>query len=119
MMQIREIQTQDRAKCLRLLLELYAGSRDSDHVPIIDAYLRGATVNGSFLPSCSIASARGTGIGRRLIEAVERWALAQSFSELASDAELSNTHSHGVHEAVSLVEEEHDVHFRKKLSAAE
>ncbi len=153
-MRIREIQAQDRVEWLRLLLELYAGSQDSDHIPIVDAYLNESTSEW-LLPSAVFVcersgsalcgflelsvrnyaegcvgvtpyveswyvepSARGTGIGRQLIEAAERWALAEGFDELASDAELSNTQSHSAHKAVGFVEEERVVHYRKKIRAA-
>ena len=49
-MRIREIQPKDRAEWLRLLLELYAGSVDSDHIPVVDAFLNGDSSNW-LLPS--------------------------------------------------------------------
>ena len=153
-MRIREIQTQDRAEWLRLLLELYAGSDESDHIPIVDAFLNGSSSDW-LLPSavfvcehestglCGFlelsvrnyaegcigatpyveswyveAAARETGIGRKLIEAAEQWALANDYNELASDAELGNTLSQSAHKAVGFVEEERVVHFRKQLQAA-
>lgn len=61
---------------------------------------------------------RNSGIGRKLVEAAERWALSQGYSELASDAELSNTASHNAHEAVGFIEMERVVHYRKKIHAA-
>jgi len=60
---------------------------------------------------------RRQGIGRRLIAAAERWAVANGYRELASDAELSNTLSHSAHQAVGFSEVERIVVFRKQLSA--
>ena len=152
-MHIREIQAGDRAEWLRLLLALYAGSRESDHAPIVDAFMeeRGCQwlvpsavfvcerpgpalcgflelsvrnyAEGCVGPAPCIESwyvepgARGTGIGRRLVQAAEQWALARGFDTLASDAELGNTQGHRAHEAVGFVEEERVVHYRKKIGA--
>jgi aminoglycoside 6'-N-acetyltransferase I len=49
-------------------------------------------------------SARGRGIGRRLIEAAEAWSRALGFSELASDTEIHNTASLSAHEACGFAE---------------
>lgn len=58
---------------------------------------------------------RGTGIGRALMEAAERWARERGFSHLASDALLDNTLSHAAHEAVGFEVVERIVVFRKRL----
>jgi aminoglycoside 6'-N-acetyltransferase I len=153
-MRIREIQTQDRAEWLRLLLGFYAESSESDHAPSVDAFLAGSS-SQSLLPSAVFVAertgsglcgflelsvrnyaegcrgatpyveswyvdpdVRGTGIGRQLVGAAEGWAQAHGFSELASDAELSNTLSQEVHLAVGFSEVERIAVFRKKLSAA-
>jgi aminoglycoside 6'-N-acetyltransferase I len=58
---------------------------------------------------------RGRGVGRLLMEAAERWALEQGYTELASDALLENTNSHSAHRAVGFEEVERVVHFRKSL----
>ena len=61
---------------------------------------------------------RRSGIGRKLVEAAELWALSQGYRELASDAELSNAASHSAHEAVGFTEVERVVHYRKRIHAA-
>lgn len=154
-MRIREIQRQDRAEWLRLLLGLYAGSSEADHAPSVDAFLDGSA-SRSLLPSavfvaeradsglcgflelsvrnyaegCAGATpyveswyvdsdVRGAGIGRRLVRAAEVWAQQNGFSELASDAEASNTLSQQVHLAVGFSEVERIVVFRKDLRGIE
>jgi aminoglycoside 6'-N-acetyltransferase I len=58
---------------------------------------------------------RGTGIGRALMEAAERWARDRGFTELASDALLDNSLSHAAHKALGFEEVERIVVFRKPL----
>jgi aminoglycoside 6'-N-acetyltransferase I len=59
--------------------------------------------------------ARRQGIGAALIKAVETWARANGFSELASDARLDDIESHKAHEKVGFEEVERLVAFRKQL----
>jgi len=73
-------------------------------VPI--AYLEGWYVD---------PDARGRGIGRELLAAAEQWAVARSFTELASDAELVNQESIRTHLACGFTETCRAVHFVKKL----
>ena len=61
------------------------------------------------------AQARKRGVGRALIAAVEDWARAQGFTELASDATLENVRSHAAHAALGFEEVERLVAFRKDL----
>ncbi len=56
------------------------------------------------------------GIGKKLVEAAERWAAAQGCKEMASDAHLGNTVSHEAHKALGFEESERLVHFRKRLA---
>ncbi len=58
---------------------------------------------------------RGRGVGRALIDAVERWSREQECEELASDAALDNTGSHAAHAACGFEETERVVYFRKAL----
>jgi aminoglycoside 6'-N-acetyltransferase I len=58
---------------------------------------------------------RGTGIGRALMEAAERWAREGGFPELASDALLDNSLSHAAHGALGFEVVERIVVFRKVL----
>jgi aminoglycoside 6'-N-acetyltransferase I len=58
---------------------------------------------------------RGKGIGRKLVEASERWAAARGLMEIASDAELSNTVGLKAHEALGFRETFRLVHFLKRL----
>jgi aminoglycoside 6'-N-acetyltransferase I len=59
---------------------------------------------------------RGRGVGRALIAAVEQWAIAKGFTELASDAELSNTRSIELHARLGFAEVERNVTCLKKLA---
>lgn len=69
-------------------------------------YLEGIWVDG---PS------RGSGVGRRLVEAAERWARAKGCTEMASDRLLENDASGAFHAAVGYREVERIVCFRKDL----
>jgi len=60
-------------------------------------------------------SARGRGVGRRLMEAAELWARGQGFSEIASDTEVHNGASQRAHEACGFEEVERLIKFRKAL----
>lgn len=59
--------------------------------------------------------ARGKGNGRRLMRSAERWARARGFTELASDAEISNDASLRAHARCGFEEVERLVKFRKAL----
>jgi predicted N-acetyltransferase YhbS len=62
---------------------------------------------------------RRQGIGRKLVQAAERWAALQGCQEMASDAHLWNTVSHEAHEALGFKEGKRLVHFRKVLRDAQ
>jgi aminoglycoside 6'-N-acetyltransferase I len=70
-----------------------------------------AFVEGWYVDS----EARRTGVGRALIEAVERWARDRGFGQLGSDAELENLVSQKAHLALGFEERERTVAFRKQL----
>ena len=58
---------------------------------------------------------RGQGMGRRLIEAAERWTVAQGLTELASDVEWDNEGSLRAHAALGFEETFRVVQFLKRL----
>jgi aminoglycoside 6'-N-acetyltransferase I len=60
---------------------------------------------------------RGLGVGCALISFVEQWATSEGFSELASDAELQNSHSIALHATLGFQEVGRSVHFVKTLKA--
>jgi aminoglycoside 6'-N-acetyltransferase I len=62
------------------------------------------------------ANYRGCGIGRGLLDFVERWAAARGFEELASDAEIENSRSIRLHRTLGFTEVGRTVHFVKQLS---
>jgi aminoglycoside 6'-N-acetyltransferase I len=63
----------------------------------------------------TVPEARGTGIGRALVEAVADWGRAKGCTELGSNALLDNTASHAFHEAIGFEETERVVFFRRTL----
>jgi aminoglycoside 6'-N-acetyltransferase I len=58
---------------------------------------------------------RGRGLGRRLMQAAERWAIDQGCVEMASDTWLDNQGSQRAHLALGFEEVERAVSFRKPL----
>lgn len=62
---------------------------------------------------------RRQGVGRRLMAAMEAWAVENGLRELASDAELDNTVSQEAHRALGFAESDRIVTFRKALPASE
>jgi aminoglycoside 6'-N-acetyltransferase I len=61
------------------------------------------------------ADQREQGIGAALIHAVEDWARAQGYRELASDTELDNLISQRAHERLGFSEVERAVRYRNEL----
>ncbi len=59
---------------------------------------------------------RGQGVGRRLIEAAERWTAAQGLTELGSDVEWDNEGSLRAHAALGFEETFRLVHFLKRVA---
>lgn len=59
--------------------------------------------------------ARGRGLGRRLQQAAEVWAVANGYTEMASDTELHNDASLRAHVALGFEEVERQVCLRKRL----
>jgi aminoglycoside 6'-N-acetyltransferase I len=59
--------------------------------------------------------ARGQGVARALVGAVEDWAREQGCTEFASDAALENSVSHNMHRALGFAETQRVVFFKKML----
>lgn len=59
--------------------------------------------------------ARRTGVGRQLVEAVERWAIDRGFTEIGSDCNLDNDVSFRAHTRLGYEEVERLIVFRKAL----
>jgi len=88
-----------------------------------EATIRDDYVNGTqtspvgFLEGLYVVPAsRGGGVGRALVDAVERWTRDQGCIELGSDALLDNAQSHAAHRAYGFDETERVVYFRKLVS---
>ncbi len=60
--------------------------------------------------------ARGTGVGRGLMQAAEAWSTDRGFTELASDTEIENEASLRAHERCGFEETERLIKLRKRLS---
>ncbi len=60
---------------------------------------------------------RRSGIGRRLVEAAEAWAISKGCTEMGSDAELWNDLSHDAHLALGYTEATRLVCFSKRLTS--
>lgn len=58
---------------------------------------------------------RRTGLGARLVEAAESWAIQHGFSEIASDTELGNDISLQAHLALGFKKVEAQICFKKRL----
>jgi aminoglycoside 6'-N-acetyltransferase I len=86
-----------------LSIRAYAEDCVTDRV----AYLEGWYVEPEF---------RRQGVGRKLVAAAERWALAQGCSEFGSDALLDNEVSAAAHRALGFVETVQIRCFRKSLT---
>jgi aminoglycoside 6'-N-acetyltransferase I len=80
----------------------YANGCDSVPVP----FLEGCWVSEKF---------RRLGIGKMLLERVERWATELGFKELGSDSELENSKSQQAHLNWGFEETERVVYFRKNF----
>ncbi len=85
-----------------LSIRAFAQGCESDRV----AYLEGWFVD---------PTARGSGVGRALIAAAERWGRAQGCPELASDTDPDNDVSAAAHRALGFVEVGLARCFRKDL----
>jgi aminoglycoside 6'-N-acetyltransferase I len=59
---------------------------------------------------------RNRSIGRKLVEAAEKWARGKNCSEMASDTDLDYPLSPKAHTRLGYQEVQRTIHFRKKLS---
>jgi aminoglycoside 6'-N-acetyltransferase I len=85
-----------------LSLRPYVDGCDSSPVPFIEGWY-------------VAPEARRTGVGGTLVRAAEAWAIAQGYSEMASDALLDNDVSHWAHASLGFEEVERAIRFRKSL----
>lgn len=59
--------------------------------------------------------ARRNGLGTALLQAAERWAADEGYSEMASDTALDNEASHLTHRRAGFVEAGRSVQYAKRL----
>jgi aminoglycoside 6'-N-acetyltransferase I len=87
---------------LELSLRPYADGCVSSPVPFVEGWY-------------VAPKSRRQGVGAALVRAAEDWALAQGYTEMASDALLENTISERAHKALGFDEVERAIRFRKEL----
>lgn len=87
---------------LELSMRAYAEGCGGSPVPFIEGWY-------------VVAEARMQGVGRKLIEGAERWALSRGFKEIASDTQLANAASQEAHAKLGFDETGRIVCFRKIL----
>jgi len=61
---------------------------------------------------------RHRGVARALVAEVERWAVSEGCSELASDSLLESEAAHAAHRALGFEETERVVYFRRAVHGA-
>ena len=66
-----------------------------------------------------IPAARRRGIGRQLVAAAEKSAVARGCAAMHSDAEIANTISRAAHDALGYLETQQLVHFKKSFSPSD
>ncbi|KQN76824.1 aminoglycoside 6'-acetyltransferase [Devosia sp. Leaf64] len=103
-------------------INLIARGADGAALGFAEAALRRDYVNGcktspvAFLEGIFVVpEARGQGVARALIAAVEGWSRAQGCTEFASDAAPENAASLAMHAALGFAETQRVVFFRKVL----
>ncbi|HYG64579.1 MAG TPA: aminoglycoside 6'-N-acetyltransferase [Thermoanaerobaculia bacterium] len=103
-------------------VQVVAYGPDREPLGFVEASVRTDYVNGTesspvaFLEGMYVVpEARGQGVAREMVGAVEAWGWEMGCSELASDAYLDNELSHAVHRALGFEETERVVYFRKEL----
>ena len=91
-------------------------------VGLVEASLRTDHVNGTvsspvaFLEGIYVVpEARQRGIARKLVAAIELWAISAGCTEFASDAQLDDLQSHRMHLALGFHETSRVVFFKKAL----
>lgn len=103
-------------------INLIARDTEGGALGFAEAALRRDYVNGcktspvAFLEGIFVTpEARGQGVARALVGAVEDWAREQGCTEFASDAALENSVSHDMHRALGFDETQRVVFFKKVL----
>lgn len=103
-------------------INLIAREDDGTALGFAEAALRRNYVNGcktspvAFLEGIFVTpEARGQGVARALVAAIEAWAREQGCTEFASDAATDNVVSHDMHRALGFAETQRVVFFRKVL----
>jgi len=98
-----------------------AETSDGSHVGFAEVairnYANGCTTRPvAFLEGIWVRpESRRQGVGKRLIEDVERFLSAQGYRELGSDSEIENRVAHASHRAWGFVETERVVYFRRPI----
>lgn len=103
-------------------VNLIARGADGAALGFAEAALRRDYVNGcktspvAFLEGIFVTpEARGRGVARALVEAVEAWAREEGCTEFASDVAEHNIASQSMHHALGFAETQRVVFFKKAL----
>jgi aminoglycoside 6'-N-acetyltransferase I len=98
---------------------------DGSAVGFVEASRRVDYVNGTttspvaFLEGLYVVpDARRKGVARALVKEVERWAVTQGCTELASDSPIENSAAHAAHRALGFEETERVVCFLRPVHGA-
>jgi aminoglycoside 6'-N-acetyltransferase I len=102
--------------------QFMACADDGAPIGLAEVSVRTDYVNGTH--TCPVAyleglyvvpEARGQGVARAMLVAVQAWAQARACTELASDTQLENTLSQAVHACLGFKETERVVYFHMAL----
>lgn len=100
----------------RLLIAQHAGSSIVGWVHVQALYLLESDPRAEIFGLVVAETARGTGVGRRLIEAAEEWALLRGLSVMGLRSNYLRTEAHGFYEHLGYKVIKTQNAFRKNLT---
>ena len=111
-------QLADPARCAVLVVEREAGTLGGFLEASLRAYADGCRTSPvGYIEGWYVdADLRQQGLGGKLVEAAEQWAIQRGCREMASDCELDNDVSFRAHLALGYEEVDRAIQFRKTLA---
>ena len=100
----------------RLLIAQHAGSSIVGWVHVQALYLLESDARAEIFGLVVADTARGTGVGRRLMEAAEEWALLRGLSVMGLRSNYLRTEAHGFYEHLGYKVIKTQNAFRKNLT---
>ena len=100
----------------RLLVAHHAGNRIVGWIHVQATYLLECDARAEIWGLVVADTARGTGIGRRLVEAAEEWAMMRGLGEMAVRSNHLRTEAHGFYEHLGYKVMKTQNAFRKHLT---